>query len=286
MTTLLSSSSSHDFPRRRFRFRILSRCLIRFMLLAVSLSFCAAAGAQAQQTPRVTPFTLKTETILYQQEPRGKVITRTTTARRADGVAAAIVTGLPQNDVKRSITERFISYSDGRAAEVIDLIRGVVEWPPPKNRDVHNRQDGKRANGTDCQGSAGPGKYLAGYETLGEVRADVLKSVPKGSAGTTLWLAPELACQELASKMTEVQMDGSFRMVSEEKFLGIQFGEPDPRMFEVPTDYQKLIPSQARRMEYKKLGTPWTKEARQLAAREDDMYYGRLPAKQIGPTKR
>ena len=261
---------------------LIPHVLLSLVTLAVILAVPCVARAQAPL--KVTPFTLKTETIDYSKSPRGKVEARTTIARRADGEEAAIVNGPIPNGFKRLVGERIVSFPDGRRVEVLDLIHAVIDWPKSSNKDLRYRRERMAAENPDC--SFATGEYLDAQETLGGVKVDVLKSPPEGSSGSTLWRAPELGCEVLASTYTQVQMDGSFRRVSQEKFLGIRLGEPDASMFDIPADYQKLAPSQARRLECEKLGIPWTKQDEAHAKLEDDLYHGRVPAKYAVPKER
>jgi len=266
MNISLRNSSRHYFTSRGF-----DRVLF-FLLAFVLTGFCFGflSDGLPVYAQAVVPFTMATESTSYSQAPKATLLLRETKARRSDGATVQINGPISHPKLK----VRNISLPDGRAFTVFDLIHGVVKWPP-SSKSIAYQKEGLSNPPSDCL--LGVGEYVAGHRTFMGEDVVVLKMLPKGSSGITWWRAPKLGCEALRSRMTQVQMDGSFRLASETKLLSLKIGAPDSALFEVPAGYRSLSPSQAQKELAAKVGLPWTKEMAKRAQEQDAVYYGRLP---------
>lgn len=113
---------------------------------------------------------------------------------------------------------------------------------------------------------------MAEYRKLGGVKVAIVKEMPKGSSGLTWWRAPELGCATLQETYTQVRANGSFRLVSETKFVSLKLGPPDMALFAIPSDYRNLKPSEALRAWATRAGQGWGPQLQEQAEREDAQY--------------
>lgn len=248
---------------------------ISSIALALTLLICVATplshGAQhaakaAAQNARATPFTLATQVHFYDEPASSYRLSRSITARRADGtqVTLAYDPMLGPDPVQAQM--RVIVYPDGRRAEVYDALHAVTHWPADP-RHYAFQEKLLLAPPRDCVEQ--PWDYLAGYTKLGGVRVAIVKEFPRGSSGLTSWRAPELGCEKLQETLTQVQEDGSFRLVTETKFVSLKLGAPDTALFAVPSDYRNLKPSEALRAWAMHAGRKWDADLQAQAERED-----------------
>lgn len=262
-----------------------ARITMAFMLLA-ALAICvpsspaqesATKPGEAVSAKKITPFTLIVKNYVYDSSGTRGLNSRRVVARRSDG-ATVTLNFQPQD--KQTATHpraREIEFLDGHHLEVYDGIHALVKWPAPRQRTMLQRN--LLAPLKDCL-LEDSGEYLDKYETLGDVKVAVIRSLPKGSSGTSFWLAPSLGCQQLQTTYTQVRPDGSFRIVSEEKFVSIKLGEPEAALFTVPSTYASLTPSAALHEEFKHNGRPWDSQAQEMAERMETAYARRIKESQ------
>jgi hypothetical protein len=87
---------------------------------------------------------------------------------------------------------------------------------------------------------------ISGQETVGGVRTNKILDRP----GWTSWYAPGLQCEMM-------QQDADFKdSITHLVFDKIEYQEPDPSLFVVPSDYQELPPSQAVEKRLRKIDVP------------------------------
>ena len=262
-----------------------TRITMAFMLLAALAIFVARAPAQQSATrpapalssKKFVPFTLVTQNYVYDSSGTPGLNLRRVVARRFDG-ATVTLSFQPQD--KQTATHprvRTIAFLDGHFLEVYDSIHALVKWPAPRERTMLQRN--LLAPLKDCLFEES-GEYLDKYETLGDVSVAVIRSLPKGSSGTSFWLAPSLGCQQLQTTYTQVRSDGSFRLVSEEKFVSIKLGEPEASLFTVASTYASLTPSTALYKEFSHYGRPWDSQVQDMATRMDTAYARRIKESQ------
>ncbi len=258
-----------------------TRSAMALTLLAALAIFVPRTVAQQSSTKptsavsakKFVPFTLERRMYDFDSSGTRGFEWRHIVARRSDG---ATVTSRFQPQDKETATHprmRVIQFLDGHSLEIYDNIRAFVDWPAPRERTL--LQSELLAPSKNCF-LTGYGLYFDKYDTLGGVRVAVIRSLPKGSSGITRWLAPELGCEELQNTYTQVQADGSFRLVSEEKFVSLRLGEPDAAFFNVPSTYASLTPSAALHKQTVVTGGPWNSEMQAEAARMDAAYDHRL----------
>lgn len=219
----------------------------------------------------VTPFTLRTRVYVYDEQdskrPHKPPQLTLITARRSDGATAM----LSYRDGQSAAGPRMrsIRYLDGSLVDVYPSLHAVTKWPADSQRFAFLN---KLITDPRPHCSAFSGYYFAGYTNLGGVKAAILKEFPKGSSGTTWWRAPALGCEALQQAYTQAQPDGSFRLVSETKFVSLKLGEPDASLFAVPSDYPAIKPSEALRWWAKREGRKWGSDLQAQAEREDAQY--------------
>jgi len=64
------------------------------------------------------------------------------------------------------------------------------------------------------------------------------------NARITEWLAPSLGCFALARKSEKQQPEGNLATVSEYRTISLSLEVPDPAVFQVPSDYKEVPPSE------------------------------------------
>ncbi|MFN0172595.1 MAG: hypothetical protein ACKV22_39955 [Bryobacteraceae bacterium] len=63
------------------------------------------------------------------------------------------------------------------------------------------------------------------------------RSLSGGRLRATMWAAPSLGCYALRSTV-------EYSLLGENRVVSLQLGTPDPTLFEVPSTYEELPPSQ------------------------------------------
>lgn len=258
----------------RFRYSAGKSARISLILLGGALLVGAAArplcGAQRAATApavSVTPFTLKTQFRSYEPGDAATNLGNQLIARRADGTTVTLA--YPSGKSAAQEYMRTIVDADGHRIDVLDKFHAITKWPA-NARFVAAVKGRLYASGQECLRT--PGEFVAGHAALGGVSVVIVKQFPKGSSGITWWLAPELACQQLQETFTHVQVDGSFKLASETKFMSIKLGTPDAALFAVPKSYVTIQPSRALRLAAKQLGQKWNPDLQAQAEREDREY--------------
>lgn len=249
--------------------------LISSIILALTLLICVATplsrGAQhpekaTTRNVRATPFTLTTQIHFYDRPASSYRLSRSITARRADGTRVTLAYDPMLGSDAARARIRVIVYPDGRRVEVYDALHAVTRWPAdPKHYAFQEKL--LFTPPRNCVEQSWD--YPAGYTKLGGVRVAIVKEFPKGSSGLTSWRAPELGCEKLQETLTQVQEDGSFRLVTETKFVSLKLGAPDTAIFAVPSDYRNLKPSEALRAWAMHAGRKWDADLQAQAERED-----------------
>lgn len=227
----------------------------------------ATVASAAKRGAAVTPFTLKTQLLSFDDQSPYTGFMMQLAARRADG--ATVTLAYRSGTSEEQTNFRTITYPDGRRIEVLDKSHVVTRWPADakvaaaiSHRFAISKQECRQT----------PGEYVAGHVMLDGVSAVIVKAFPKGSAGMTWWLAPRLGCADLQDTYTEVQADGSFKLATETKLVSIKLGAPDAALFTVPSDYTNVKPSRALHLEAEDLGQKWNLDLQAQAEREDAEY--------------
>lgn len=238
---------------------------------AKAKSVRAANSVAAVRDVNVTPFTLTTWTYVYDEtdlkQPRKPPRLTQITARRADGATAT----LSYRDGQKATESRIRGIRDlnGQQTEVYDALHAVTKWPAEPQRFAFLNKL-ITSPPRDCVETSG--EYLVGYTKLGGVRVVIVKEFPRRSSGMTWWRAPGLGCEDFQETFTQVREDGSFRLVSETKFVGLKLGAPDTALFAVPSDYRNIKPSEALRAWARRVGQEWNSNLQAQAEREDALY--------------
>lgn len=229
----------------------------------------ASAPTQGSQTT-VTPFTLKSETYFYGQDPDGTLADVDTVARRSDGTTVRVTSEGPM--IAKGIKERTIQYMDGSRVDLLDADKEKTTRPPASQEAV----DGWRTlilqppagcvfNSTDLLLQA------HGGEVLGQVVSEVRPPSPPDYRITS-WKAPGLACETLEYKSEKEQPDGSYVLSSWQKPISLHIGEPDPKLFDPGHGYAEMKPSQLARALGALLGYPAPSEVPATTAHADEDY--------------
>lgn len=218
----------------------------------------------------VTPFTLHQEFYSFDaQHPDGRLALQLTVARRSDGATAQInqnfnLGGSPEGSL------RVVKLPDGGEFVIYDDIASFVRSPQPPAWIVAMRKEAILNPPSNC---VSPGETLAGYDQIQGNRVAIVDSPPfPGGTKYTAWAAPGMGCQTLESLSEAKQPDGTFGSVGKTKLVSVTMTEPDASLFDVPSNHQAVMPSQALHNEVGHLGEPWNNNLETMARNQDASY--------------
>ncbi|MGH9682981.1 MAG: hypothetical protein ACRD4S_05155 [Candidatus Acidiferrales bacterium] len=247
--------------------------------LAVVMFYSArwlTIGHIARAEGQVPSFTMRQE--MYGEQPARVLALTSVFARRSDGATSTRNQSFDQlgHDTGDG---RVIDFSDGSEAWVFDDVASVVKSPAPPALLMARARGAARNAASNC---LYPGETLVGQEQIQGFLADVVKLKPVGNAEMTVWLAPELGCAALETRSSDRQPDGTVKPAGETDLVSVTMGEPDRSLFEVPSNYASVMPSEAMRKSIEHSGLPWTDMAEAEAQRSDAAYTRHLQG-QWGP---
>lgn len=246
---------------------VITACVVGLAAYHTAPSLKVAYEEHAQV--RTTPFTLQREFYSFdEQHPDGWLGLKETVARQSGGATATINEGFgPSGSSWGRI--RAVDSPEGVSSLVYDDIGEVVRMPKPPARAVATRKQALTNPPSNC---VSPGGTLVGYDAIHGYKVAIVRAPQHGSMRLTVWKAPSLGCALLRSLSENRQPDGSYTRVGETKLVSIVAGDPDPSLFDVPSGYPAVMPSQALRKEIAHLGRPWTAQLENIARTEDAGY--------------
>lgn len=149
---------------------------------------------------------------------------------------------------KQSIWILFDPYPTINGFELSVLRQPIKASPGIPRRLPQNGLSTPVAVGSRCEDAHSGGK-LVGEETI--LGYQTYKFESNGNPGVTqresTWLALALDCRSLRYVVERFGDSGQLVSGFEPRALSVTLGEPDPGLFEVPTQYRELTPSQASR---------------------------------------
>ncbi len=192
-------------------------------------------------TPAIRPFTLTTELFSPQSIPPDQPFHHVVLAVRADGARSTTENVHGRKRLLAGETVRAVLFPDGTTVSIFPFIAAKTS-PPHKHAVTAARAISRLLNPPpDC---AIAGSRLVGYDTVGGWRVAGLEYASDALGSYVIeWDAPELGCTKLQYKAYERQPDGKFRLGAEGRFVKVELGQPDSALFDVPTDYQEMKPS-------------------------------------------
>ena len=230
----------------------------------------------AAQAIKTTPFTLKMEGYDYQFWPNGKRFLNLTVARRSDGSLAETSV----NGFSKQVYMRKVTLADGDVFTIADKASVYVKWPLPAAEQIAADEERLRHLPHNCLSL--PDEKIAGQGViLGHAVIALARQI--ADEKTTIWRAPDLACQALEVRTETLQPDGSYKLKAETKAVSLIVGEPDTSLFEVPATYSSEKPSDLLWKEYERIGAPWDDKVQRNADRLDAQYFSHLQAKSTPP---
>lgn len=228
----------------------------------------------AAQEVRVIPFTLKLEGYDYQFWPEGRLYLRKTVARRSDGaIVDAAITGVSD----KSIDMRKVALVDGEVFTVANKSFAYAKWPSISDEQMAASKERLRHPPNDCIFTQK--QKVVGHATILGRQVIVISNSVAAGERTLISRAPDLACEALEVRIEQQQADGSWTLKSETKAVSLTLAEPDPSLFEVPSTYTSMKPSDMMRKEYARIGAPWDQKAERSANYADAQYFGLLSRK-------
>ncbi|MEW5981642.1 MAG: hypothetical protein AB1806_04650 [Acidobacteriota bacterium] len=155
-----------------------------------------------------------------------------TEAWRSDGAHVSRTEHFPAQG--RMNSQRFISFASGLRIEVDD----IAELKSSTIRADYDVRRSARDPSSDCLDSLSGRPITAGQVLEERATINGYPSVKIRVGPVTLWFAPDLGCAKL-------QQLGDFGTSKSRAFpIMIRPGEPDPALFEVPTHYREVAPSE------------------------------------------
>jgi hypothetical protein len=254
--------------------------------LAVAI-FCLAALTStpttlAQMEPPTpqhafVPFTLVTGNYSYDSTSDPGPRSQVTIARRSDGATVTLYSSRRNGELTAVPFYRHLQFLDGREAYVYDAIHAFVKWPTvPRAFQMHLLYPAKNC----VYGS----EIFEKSATLDGLQVTVIRQMLRFGGVRIEWRAPELACQTLESTFERSQTDGSLRVQTEERFVSVKLGEPDPSLFSIPAGYPSLKPSIALHELWQCEGRPSTEHMQDLTTQMDISFASR--EEESGPAAR
>jgi hypothetical protein len=213
------------------------RIFVTFLFLLVGL--VAFKATQAFQSTK--PRTAYTITRTHEGVPTPRI-----TAVRADG-SQAIAVATPEDSYTHFGDRRLVLRPQQLSVYILDKLKlKSTETLPPTATDFsHLPLD------PTCANAAKGYKFLAKDSYLG-FDAYIYSLTAADQSGqsmvTTLWLAPQLDCTDLQAYLQR----GS--RTSHNYVTSIKMGEPDPSLFDLPSDYTEVKPSDLELERAKALG--------------------------------
>ena len=252
------------------------------VFLAAGLAFLVAQPLAiqhlAKQGLKVTPYTLTLESYDYESLPQGRRFQTETVARRSDGalVQAGII--LDPSGKELSVTRKIVT-PDGHIISVADRISEYINWPTLSAEQIAGAKQQLLNPPKDCML---PGRTLVETGTvLGHPVVALRLPHPKNVV--TTWVAPDLSCEKLQTRIESLQPDGSYKVSGETRALNLIIGEPDPALFELPSTYVSVKPSELMRREFDRIGAVWDDKAQHGADMADANYFGQPQTRKTQP---
>jgi hypothetical protein len=224
-----------------------SKLLIRDWIIGLFLALAGftAAKLAVQAThvraqANVTPFTLHLNFYRHPERAAPDLYAQEVTARKPDGIT---VTKRTIGPVRRNLWFRKLTRTDGVEILAHDSIGVKTTFHLPAKEAAAKRDRVFNP----------PGNCLYNGFTL--VRVDLVLghrvSVVREETSymrTTRWLADDLGCEQLRYTEETKDANGQWRVVIEAQAVKLEFGDPDPALFEVATGLKEAKPSDATRV--------------------------------------
>ena len=216
---------------------------------ALGLSFTVSRFIVRAQ-PHTTPFTLKRE--LHSTLPNAPDTAHRweTLAMRSDGAMAHVTVFGGKQQIAAGEAHRAVVFADGRNISFYPSIRAKTTWQPDA-AGAARRIAGMLNPPQHCVTA---GSRLVGSDTLGGQQVDIVEVTFDADASATFWAAPKFGCLQFQSKGYLREPDGTMVLASEDRFVSLEFGEPDPALFDLPDGYQQMKPSEVQRRRDEKYG--------------------------------
>ena len=190
-------------------------------------------GHRASAQVIATPFVAEMHSYSYKSNPTGELLAKRMLARRSDGTTVSIHSAGP---VEKGWTSRKVQYMDGRYTGIVDRISSVIRGSSGTSQLAGLKS---RLLNPPVNCSVDVSFQFKGYEQVfGRRLAKVVRDSP--ASVFTAWHDPQFGCEILQSYLEDKLPDGSLKTVSRLMLVGLRVGEPDQRLFEEPSAYQKL----------------------------------------------
>jgi len=188
----------------------------------------------------VVPYTVVLREIWPDSGSGAPPVVRHTYALRSDGAEVTRSVELKATP----LIQRTIAMPSGDRAEVDDVHELKTTTLEPLRRPA--RRDPSRNCAYQVAGNsqaALSSERIVGQESLGGHRAVIVVG-----HGTTSWLALDLGCAPLQRRFgPEADPSGL------QKYESVAAGEPDPKLFEIPSSYREVAPSEFFRLPAKSI---------------------------------
>jgi hypothetical protein len=221
--------------------------LVKLSLVAV-VAACAAGliSLRALASPESTPrsFVMQQEHYVVQNGNEVLVL-RQTESRRSDGARHLEGTYEPQPG-GRAATFRRIDLPDGTEAMLIDDIKTKTTGMMKEEAERRKAQLAKEIP-ANC---LSVGDELTGEETLFGFKAFRIRTQASKEAlrRNIVWKLPDFHCiiVQVVAEKRESQSSPWIR-TNEVRLVSFRAVEPDSRVFDIPSDYEEMKPSDAKR---------------------------------------
>jgi len=206
--------------------------------------------AYAQQPVSVTSYVMQQED--YRIENRNEIVlTRALVAQRSDGSRVTQVT--PGDGGKGGFAGRTIEMSDGTYGMIEDSLqaKSTARRSPAEMASAKAAQASMPANCVMQKETSDGEEILAGVRTV--------KIVPQSTTADRMrrvyWRAPALNCiavQDLVQ--TRADANSSWVAAAGKRLVSLSIREPEAKLFENPSNYEEMKPSDLKRKHYRAAG--------------------------------
>lgn len=241
-------------------------CAVLVFVIAESVTSSRIAYAQTH----FTPYTLQVENRLFDATNNGVLLQRKTIGRRSDGAYASLETVGGKLGMRAGDQVRKVTLPTGEYFMAHDALRAVTSY---RSNDYRARQLNARPLRVRAVGCVGSKEQNIGNQNImGQETVGVAKKTTLPGLRLTEWRALGLGCESLRTVIEQQQPDGSWKVHNEIDAVSLVLGEPDPALFNLPSDYAEMKPSDIEQKEVERINEKMTPEMQKSALTRDAEY--------------
>jgi hypothetical protein len=250
--------------------RVFALMLFAAAVAVVALSFYGAKHAtfhiKAYAQITATPFVAEVDFYDFRSNPQGSVFLKKVVARRSDGSTAEVTSKEPLWNVHM----RNVTFMNGAALTAYDFVSSKTSFQM-KPQELAAMKQRLTNSPVDCvyrsDARIVDRQMLFGQQII--VLEHIFDQPNQGDAERiTEWFAPALGCEKVGYRY-EVKQSGSYKLGTESRLISLEMKEPEPAFFDPAANFEEVLPSEAMRRHYEKIGQPVPAEIIKSGERAD-----------------